>query len=73
MTEPEAPDMALTTLLSVAKNLNLALPDKLIKTAYVIQRRHQFDRDPEASYQDMKRLVNEYAQSTPTVDERGGK
>lgn len=73
MSEPVVPDMALETLLSVSKNLNLSLPEKLIRTAYLIQRRHQFDRDPQASYQEMKRLVNEFAQESPSLEEGSGK
>lgn len=70
MSVPETPDMALATLLAVAKESGLNLPESLIRSAYAVQRRHQFDRDPEASYQDMKRLVNEVAQSMPTIEER---
>lgn len=73
MSEPVVPDMALETLLSVSKDLQLALPEKLVRTAYLIQRRHQFDRDPQASYQEMKRLVNEFAQDAPSVDTGSGK
>ena len=40
--------MALDTLLLVAKELNLPLEVNLIRSAYAIQRRHQF-RDPQAS------------------------
>ncbi|MGA2081832.1 MAG: hypothetical protein ABSH53_14660 [Holophaga sp.] len=68
MSGPEVPDMALVTLLSVAKELNLPLDVSLIRSAYAIQRRHQFDRDPQASYQDMKRLVNEFAQAMPSIE-----
>jgi hypothetical protein len=73
MSEPEVPDMALDTLLSVARELKLPLEERLIRLAYAIQRRHQFDRDPQASYQDMKRLVNEFAQAIPTIEGGGGK
>ncbi len=68
MSGPEVPDMALDTLLLVAKELNLPLEVNLIRSAYAIQRRHQFDRDPQASYQDMKRLVNEFAQAMPSTE-----
>jgi len=68
MSGQEVPDMALDTLLSVAKELNLPLEVSLIRSAYAIQRRHQFDRDPQASYQDMKRLVNEFAKSMPSIE-----
>lgn len=73
MNGPEVPDMALDTLLSVAKELNLPLEVGLIRSAYAIQRRHQFDRDPQASYQDMKRLINEFAQAMPSIEGGSGK
>lgn len=73
MSDQVITDMALETLLSVSKNLKLPLPEKLVQAAYLIQRRHQFDRDPQASYQEMKRLVNEFAQETPSLEGGNGK
>lgn len=73
MSGPEGPDMALETLLSVARKLKLPLDESLIRSAYAIQRRHQFDRDPQASYQEMKRLVNEFTQAMPSIEGGSGK
>jgi hypothetical protein len=65
MPDQEPQDLALGTLMAVAKDLQLNLPEDLIKKAFLIQRRHQFDREPDAAYQDMKNLVNEFAQGVP--------
>ena len=62
MTQEELPDMALEALLCVTKEIDIDLPEDLIRKAYAIQRRHQFDREGEreASLQEMQRLVEEY-------------
>ena len=66
MTENDAPDMALNALLMAARDGQTGLPEELVRKAYAIQRRHQFDREGErdASMQEMQRLVEEYVAAT---------
>jgi hypothetical protein len=65
MTENVAPDMALNALLMAARDGQTGVPEELVRKAYAIQRRHQFDREGErdASVQEMQRLVEEYVAS----------
>ena len=62
MTEDNSNDMALNALLMSARELQTGLPEDLIRRAYAIQRRHQFDREGErdASFQEMQHLVEDY-------------
>jgi hypothetical protein len=62
MTQKELPDMALQALLLTAQESDVNLPEDLVRRAYAIQRRHQFDRDGEreGSLQDMLRLVEDH-------------
>jgi uncharacterized protein YebE (UPF0316 family) len=69
MTQEELPDMALQALLRVTKEIDIDLPEDLIRKAYAIQRRHQFDREDEreVSLQEMQRLVEEYIGQNRTI------
>ena len=64
----EAEDMALNTLLSVAREVVPELPAELIRKIFVLQKTHQFEADRDVSLQDLQRLLDDY------VDEvaRGG-
>lgn len=52
-------DMVLSALLAAASEVAPELPEEIVRTAYAIQRRHQFDRADmrESSMQDMQRLL----------------
>lgn len=73
MTDENAPDMALNALLISARDVQTGLPEELIRKAYAIQRRHQFDREGEreASLQEMQRLVEEYLAATGSAGSTG--
>lgn len=67
MTEPEL-DMALAALLTTAKSVAPDLPEDLLRKAFAIQKRHQFDRpDHRAdSVSEMQALVEGF------IDAEGG-
>ena len=69
MSESDVPEMALTALLMAARESQTGLPEELIRKAYAIQRRHQFDREGErdASLQEMQRLVEDHVAATATA------
>ena len=55
----EQDDLALATLLSVRGEVAPDLDDDVLKTAYAIQRRHQFSDDHAQSSAAMERLIDE--------------
>jgi hypothetical protein len=61
----DAHDMALTALLSVARDVAPDVPEELITTIYALQSRHQFDDDPDVRVEAMRRLIEEAAAKTP--------
>lgn len=52
-------DLALDTLLSVRSEMAPNLDEDLLKSCYLIQRRHQFSTDRNQSVTAMERLVDE--------------
>jgi len=59
----EAKDLALATLLTVAREANGQLPADLVKNLYELQKRHQFDPDRTGSLQAMQRLLEQHVDS----------
>ena len=53
-------DMALTTLLSVAKEIGSELPEELLRKVFALQRVHQFDVDRDVSMQELQRLIEDH-------------
>lgn len=62
ITTPE--DIAMNTLLAVAKERFPALLPDLVKRIYEIQKRYQFDKDEVLSAQATQRVLEEYVDST---------
>ena len=62
MTQKTETDMALAALLAAAKYIGAGIPDDLIRKAYEIQRKHQFDRDEYRgiSQQEMQQLIDKF-------------
>lgn len=61
MTEPQgANDMALSTLLSVGREVAPELPEHLLRRVFNLQRAHQFDVDRDASVLELQRAVEEF-------------
>jgi hypothetical protein len=60
-------DIALNTLVAVAKERYPELPPELVQRLYSLQKRYQFDTDRTSSIQAMQRVLEEYvdAQGTP--------
>lgn len=50
-------DLGLETLLSVRASLRPSVDEQLLRQCYIIQKRHQFDRDRTQSSTAMERLV----------------
>lgn len=60
-------NMALKTLLDVAKEIEPDIPEWLIEKAYLIQKEHQFETiDRTAALQDLQMLLESYV---TTLDE----
>lgn len=57
-TTPE--DIALSTLLAVAKDRYPDLPQELVKRLYSLQKRYQFDSDRTSSIQALQRILEEH-------------
>lgn len=53
-------DLSLQALLSVRAELAPDIDEQIIRQCYVIQKKHQFDREPSLSLQAMDRLVDEH-------------
>lgn len=60
MTIENDQDMALTALLSAAKDVETRLPESFITASYAIQRRHQFNHDQTISLHDLEKLVEDH-------------
>lgn len=65
MTQDSESDMALTALLAATHDNEPRIPEELVRNAYAIQRRHQFDREEhrDASLQELQNLVDEFIDS----------
>jgi hypothetical protein len=59
----EGNDLVLETLLRVRSEIHPELDEKLLRTIYAIQKKHQFDRTRGASAQAMNRAIEEYLDS----------
>lgn len=70
MTEAEV-DHALSALLETASDVAPELPEELLRKAYAIEKRHQYDRDRAVSMQELEKLVDEYVNRT-LPQSRGG-
>lgn len=62
-------DMVLNALIAAAKEVAPALPEQVVRNAYAIERRHQFDRNDlrEASLHELQRLLEEVVTATTRV------
>jgi hypothetical protein len=62
MTDEFETEMAFAALLAVARAEAPGLPEDLLRKAFAIQKRHQFDREEQsnASVQDMQSLIDDY-------------
>lgn len=62
MIEETETDMALAALLTVANDIGAGIPETLVREAYKIQRKHQFDRDEYrgASQLEMQQLIDKF-------------
>ncbi len=56
----EANDMALDTLLLVARNIAPEVPDDLLRRVFTLQRTHQFDTDRDVSLQELQRAIDDF-------------
>lgn len=56
----EKEDRALLALLAARREHELDITDDLLRKAYAIQCRHQFDRERDISVQEMQRLLDDY-------------
>lgn len=65
MTDEPETEMALAALLAIARTEAPGLPEDLLRKAFAIQKRHQFDREEQssASVQDMQSLIDAYVDS----------
>lgn len=57
-------DMVLEALLKAGKHNASQVPDALLRKAYEIQIRYQFEKDREIPLKEMSRLVEDYINST---------
>lgn len=59
-------DVVLNALIAAAKEVAPALPEGILRSAYAIERRHQFDRTDlrEASLHELQRLLEEVSNAT---------
>ena len=53
-------DLALTALLTAAKDSETTLPESFIQATYAIQRRHQFNQDETISFHNLEKLVEDH-------------
>lgn len=60
MDSTDSNDMALNTLLSVAKEIGSELPEELLRKVFALQRVHQFDVDRDVSMQELQRLIEDH-------------
>ncbi|KAB8054769.1 hypothetical protein GCN78_03625 [Janthinobacterium rivuli] len=60
MNSTDSNDMALSTLLSVAKEIGSDLPEELLRKVFALQRLHQFDVDRDVSMQELQRLIEDH-------------
>ena len=59
-------DMALEALLTAGKRYASQVPDALLRKAYEIQIRYQFEDEREIPLREISRLVEDYINSTST-------
>ena len=56
-------DLALETLLEVARNIAPEVPESLLKEIYAVQYSHQFDKERDVSLQELQRVLDKYIDS----------
>lgn len=56
-------DLALETLLEVARNIAPEVPESLLKEIYAVQYSRQFDKDRDVSLQELQRVLDKYIDS----------
>ena len=56
-------DLALETLLEVARNIAPEVPESLLKEIYTVQYSRQFDKERDVSLQELQRVLNKYIDS----------
>lgn len=59
-------DMALDALLTAGKRYASQVPDPLLRKAYEIQVRYQFEDEREIPLREMSRIVEDYINKTAT-------
>jgi len=55
-------DIALTTLMAVAREVAPDFPEDVVHGLYALQKRHQFDSDRSGSIQEMQRFLEAHVQ-----------
>jgi len=61
-------DIALQVLLNVAREASTNLPVELLRKAYEIEVKYQFEKDREIPLNELKRLVESYVSSIQNED-----
>ncbi len=56
-------DLALETLLEVARNIAPEVPELLLKEIYSVQYSRQFDKERDVSLQELRRVLDKYIDS----------
>ena len=56
-------DLALETILEVARNIAPEIPESLLREIYAVQYSHQFDKDRDISFQELQRVLDKYIDS----------
>lgn len=56
----ETNDLALNTLLSVAREIATEVPEDLLRRVFALQRVHQFDTDRDVSLQELQRTIDDF-------------
>jgi hypothetical protein len=65
-------DLVLETLLAIRKEVAPDLDEKLVRSCYAIQKKHQFDRDHALPTQAMDRLIEQRVDAVvPSAGDKG--
>lgn len=56
----KANDMALDTLLSVARDIAPEVPEDLLRRVFTLQRAHQFDTERDVSLKDLQSAIDDF-------------
>lgn len=69
----EKEERALSALLAARQKFEPELPEELLRKAYAIQCKHQFDREHDISLREMQRLLEDFSsqQGDGTATEGG--